>query len=330
MRARGNGTKTSKGYWRVKVNYTDEYNRIKTKYFERKTLLEAQHAAKLFLAVHGRSQHVGQEGTVKDLFDIVDREVWAKISPRHRKDMNLYRRAWVSRIGDMLTNEVDSPTLTRALNNIAKGKSQSYLNKALLAARQAFSYAITDLGWLKVNPADNVRKPIPAKKDRKYPPITQQEYDRMVALAEPRIRVIIRLVGECGMRPIEAHRVRPEHLFAVNDHWLVKIPKSKTEAGVRSVPVPDSLVREIENIREDDWEGIQDPQDHVRKWWRKNSETRLYDLRGWRADEWRRAGIPDQLRSFLLGHTDPKFTQTVYETITHEDTLKMFLPILDK
>ena len=51
----------------------------------------------------------------------------------------------------------------------------------------------------------------------------------------------------------------------------------------------------------------------------------MYDLRGWRSDEWRRAGIPDQVRTYLLGHVKPDFTQKVYETITTEDILNALL-----
>jgi len=50
----------------------------------------------------------------------------------------------------------------------------------------------------------------------------------------------------------------------------------------------------------------------------------MYDLRGWCSDEWRRAGVPDQVRSSLLGHVSVKFTARVYETITAPDTLAYF------
>lgn len=326
MRAAGQGTrivKNGKTYYRVKISLRDELNSVITKTFERKTLASAQNAAAMYLAKHGRTIE-RDPGTLAELFREVDHVIWSATGEKNRANMNIYRVKWEKALGEAAVRDITSPILTRHLHAICKGQSASFVAKAARAIRQALAYAVSDLGWITSNPADYMRLPKGTKGKFQYPPITQAEYDRVLALAPKRNRLLIRLVGECAMRPIEAARVRPEHLFTIHDRWLVRIPKSKTAAGIRSVPVPDDLVKEIEARTDEEWEGIQDASESVRRWWRSVSETRWYDVRGWRIDEWRRLGVPEQLRSYLAGHTDPKFTQTVYETLTEEDTLKMF------
>jgi integrase len=327
MRPDGSGTKIIKNgrtYWRVRILLTDEYGRKTVKSFERASLIDAQNAARLYEARYGRVFESEPPGTVAQLFERVDLAVWSAAGEKHRVNANIYRRKWESLIGELPVTSLETPHLTRTLHLICRGKSRSYIVKAARALRQALAYAVSDLGWLEHNPADGMRVPKAANKARTYPPMSAEEYARVLALADDKCALLIRLIGECGMRPIEAERVRPEHLFTAHDRWLVRIPKSKTEAGIRCVPVPDDLARRIEAEGGKGWDGISDPCEHLRKWWRTVSETRLYDLRGWRSDEWRRMGVPDQVRTWLMGHTSPRFTQTAYETITSSDVLAMF------
>jgi integrase len=321
VRTPGSGTRTSKGYWRVTANLSDEYGRTIKKSFERKTLTDAQNAARMYLAKHGRSLKQ-ESGTLDDLFEQVSAAVWSKLGKDHQRSRELYRAQWSKAIGDMNVIDITTPILTRTIGAMTTGKSLSTISKARDTIRSALAYAVSDLGWITSNPANELRTPKASKTGKSYPLMTREEYERMLGLAPQRIRLAVRLVGECAMRPSEAVRVTPEHLISVRDHWLVTIPESKTQAGIRPVPISDELAREIEKGQ--DWTGINDPGDHIRKWWRKHSDTRFYDLRGWRLDEWRRKGVPAQIRSMLGGHTKEAFTQKVYETITSEDVLAMF------
>lgn len=321
--------KNGKVYWRVRANYRDEFGRVKQKGFERKTLQEALNARTIWLAKHGRVVDEPLCGTLKELFEQVDTIVWATVGTDQRRSLNLYRSKWEKELGDLLVDALPSPVLTRTLAKIVTSKdgtvhSKSSIDKAVHSIRSALAFAVSDLGWIKSNPATAIRKPKAEGKSKAYEEMTRAEYDRMLALAEPRCQLLLRLQGECGLRPKEAKSVRAEHLTTVKDRWLLRIPKSKTVAGVRWIPVPDSLATMIFERAGKDWEGITDPANHLRHWWAEHSKARMYDLRGWRSDEWRRRGMPDQLRTALLGHTETKFTQYVYETITGEDTLSMF------
>lgn len=324
MRGHGDGTKTQRGYWRVTLQVTDELGRKQTKYFERKTLIEAQRARLEWLTKNGRTITLPETGTLSELIDAVDGHLWKTMTSGLRRNMMIYAELWKKALGDQIVSELTAPILTRTHIAQCTGKSRSYITKHRDVIRRTLAYAVSDLGWITSNPAENIRSPRATDTSKGYEPMTRKEFEKMIALAPSDTRIVIRLCGECGMRPSEAIRVRPEHLVSVSDRWLVQILKSKTAAGIRHVPVSDELAREIERINPDAWNGISDPLDNIRKWWRKNSDTRLYDLRGWCADEWRRRGIPDQVRSWLLGHTEVKFTQTVYETLTSEDTLKLF------
>jgi integrase len=324
---RSKGTKTSKGYWRIRVSVTDEFGRKKQKGFERKTLAAADNAAKVWEAAHGRFiPSTPQTGTLSDLFDYVEIAVWARTGERNLISMKSNAEKWKSAIGDVPVENLTAPVLTRVLDAMNL-KSKSAIDKAVRAIRQAMDYAVSDLGWIAKNVADDLRKPKHEPEPKFiYEPITLAEYNRMVGLAGPRVQLLLRLTGECGLRPIDAMRARPEHLFTVRDRWMLNVPKSKTEAGKRNVPISDSLTKLLQSRTDTDWSGIKDPNEHIRKWWRENSKTRLYDLRGWCIDNWRRIGIPEQMRTYLAGHTNPKFTQTVYETLESPEILDAFFP----
>lgn len=324
MREPGQGTPTTKGYWRVVGTAKDLLGRPIRKAFERKTLLAAQRARDAWLAQQG---NLKETGTFGELAEIVEAYIWKSVGEAHRRNMLFHSRHWRKYLEEIEVHTITAPILTRIHNDLTKGKSGSFINANRTCIRTILGYAVSDLGWIENNPAENIRSPKPTKSKLTYPPMTGEEYQRMLSIAPPHIRPIIQILGDCGMRPKEAVAVRKEHLFTANDRWLVRIPKSKTDAGVRVVPISDQLMREIEQIDERYWKrhGIKDPADHVRKWWRENSKTRMYDLRGWRSDEWRRAGIPDQVRTYLLGHVKPDFTQKVYETITTEDVLNSLL-----
>lgn len=302
----------------MRVHVQDEFGREQVKTFERKSLIDAQSAARLYLAQHGRTL-APLSGTLKELFDLVDYAVWSHSGASHHRSRKLYRAQWERVLGGMAVTDITTPLLTRTLEALSRGKTRSSISKSRDTIKSALAYAVSDLGWIPTNPALEMRSPKPRKSDLTYPEMTQEEYNRVQSLAVGRIRLAIRLQGDCGMRPSEAIRVQPEHLFTVKDRWLVKIPRSKTQAGVRPVPVSDELARMIEQGQ--DWSDLKDPLDHLRKWWRRHSRTRMYDLRGWRSDEWRRMGVPAQVRTFLIGHTKEEFTQQAYERLTAEDML---------
>lgn len=324
MRRPGQGTQLKDGRWRIALALRGEHGQKIVKYFEAPTLAEAKRKRETWLAQNGRLHLPSLSGTLSELFEIVRSRIWADSGADHRAAMDLYAKQWEQYAGRSNVADLTAPTLTRIHVAQCIGKSSSTISKHRLCIKQALAFAVSDLGWITTNPAEDIRSPKPTPTKLTYPPMTREEYERMLSLAAPHLVVFFRLMGECGMRPIEASRVKPSDLHVVSDRWLVRIPKSKTAAGIRSVPVTDELARLIEMIPDDPWPGIADPVDHMSKWWRQHSETRMYDLRGWRADEWRRAGIPDQLRTYLLGHTKTSFTQRVYEELSGADVLKMF------
>lgn len=320
------GTLTSRGYWRVRISVSDEYGRVKQKGFERKTLIAAQNAARVWERANGRLLMTEPaSGTLKELFEYVDLSVWKKKGEQHQRAMNLYRAKWTEKLGEVPVADLTAPVLTRTMATMGL-KSKSAIDKADNCIRQAMAYAVSDLGWLKTSPAETLRKPAPQQTGKTYAPITLDEYNRMLGLADERCKLLIRLTGECGLRGIEAKRVRPDHLESIRDRWIINVGKSKTAAGIRPVPCPDEIAQMIFARNDSDWKGISDPCDHLRKWWAENSKTRFYDLRGWYSDNLRLRGVPPEIRTKIMGHTKVNFTQEVYETITSKEVLDVLFP----
>lgn len=326
MRARGAGGKTAKGYWRVSIVIYDEFGRKRNKGFEAKTLTEAKHKALLYQAKHGRTvASKSKVGTIKELFDLVVEVVWSKSGDRDRRDMLAYSEKWTKAIGDVQVDTVTSPMLTQVAAELAPApRSLSYVSKLLRAIRTAMAYAVSDLGWIETNPALSMRAPSHEDTSREYAPVNLAEYQRMLELAaaeNPRMVLLTRLIGECGMRPIEAVKVRATDLQTVLDEWVIVVAKGKTKSARRVIPVTDDIVRLIHDRKDSEWDGISDPCDTWRKWWRANSKTRLYDMRGWFSDNLRQRGVDDQIRARIMGHANPKITKEVYETVGAQEVV---------
>lgn len=124
-------------------------------------------------------------------------------------------------------------------------------------------------------------------RDRRKPHIlTLEEEKRLLAVARPRIRVLIVLGVETGMRTGEMLGLRWEHIDFLNN--CLRVEKSKTRAGIRTVPLTATCKSEL--LR---WRNLIGPE--YSEWVFPSFSNRRHKLQGGRkawASELKKAGIP--------------------------------------
>jgi integrase len=123
-------------------------------------------------------------------------------------------------------------------------------------------------------------------RDRRKPHIlTLDEEKKLLAIARPKIRVLIVLGVETGMRTGEMLGLRWEHIDFLNN--CLQVEKSKTRAGIRKVPL--TAICKSELLR---WRNLIGPE--YSEWVFPSFSNRRHQLQGGRkawASELKKAGI---------------------------------------
>jgi integrase len=336
MRGKLQGSPIKKGGvtigWRVRVSYETETGAKKTKGFDRRTQKAAQDAAIEWLAKHGRKVTSTTDGTVSEAIDAVDVDLWAQLRGDNTRD-DYKRCAEVLRaeFGDRLVSEVTSAQLTRYYKRFCDG-SKRMMNEHWKVGRAVFGYAVSDLGWISVNPMIGARKPTAHKAPRQWAPLTREQFDCILPNLEEPYQLFYRTLAETGARPSEVWGLDTgERIdFQRDVYWFV-VKKGKTDASKRRVPIPDSLARDLLAKGPRPFEPIAVmayPSTHLRYVWEQAMAaaeipyTRPYEVRAMRINEWRRMAIPGVVRKTMVGHTSEKTTNDWYDHINAEEVLK--------
>jgi integrase len=161
--------------------------------------------------------------------------------------------------------------------------------------------------------------------------LTFDEEERLLAAAEPHIRVLSVLLVETGMRSKrEALMLRWEDIDFFGDQ--IKIRESKTQAGIRNVPLSERCKAEL--LRWRDLFGPQispyvfpnlrtpeRPLKDVRRAWAKALRLAgieyfwIYNLRHTFASRLSAAGVSDLFVAQMIGHSTPSILHTYARAI---------------
>jgi integrase len=165
------------------------------------------------------------------------------------------------------------------------------------------------------------------RKHRRQPHIlTFEEEARLLAVAPPRIRVLVILVTETGLRiRKEALQLRWEDVDLING--VIHVRESKTPAGRRSVPLSALCKAELLGWRDlvgpevsvfvfPSFQNTRHPLQGGRKNWAAALKKAgidyfpIYNLRATFASRLSAAGCPDTFVAQMLGHSTPSILQT--------------------
>lgn len=158
-------------------------------------------------------------------------------------------------IGDMRIKDVKPLHINRMLNKYAD-RSESFQKKLLLVTRQIFDSA-EENDLIERNPTKRV-KVAPTGDKGGYRTITEEERALTLTTAEkfPGDGLFALIILYCGCRPQEVARLKmhdyDKHARTLYVHEALKSDKStgttKSEAGVRTIPVCDYLAERLDRL----------------------------------------------------------------------------------
>jgi integrase len=169
---------------------------------------------------------------------------------------NRYPELMGKLIGDVNKNDISAwrDDMYERPNGRGGLVKQSSVARYWTTMNNAFAVAITDWGWLKVNPMTGVTRPKESRHRERI--ITSEEREKLLFVTsyseEGEIDTIAKLViatflfaWETGMRAGEMRSLRWSDI----DGRIARLEDAKTEAGIRKVPLSKEAIRIIEQVR---------------------------------------------------------------------------------
>lgn len=290
-------------------------------------------------------------------------EVWEPSlgdNPNTRHDYLSMRRTWIDRLGALKLNACTPSRCENVLKAMETiGRSPKRVKKVQTLMHMMFDLAERD-GYIAANPMRRVRRRhAQGLGEAEFRVPTTEEVDEIAdAIQRPSDRVLVLLLGYCGLRWGEAAgllrgRVDPlrrrltitETLSEVNGRLHERRPTKGRRSRV--VVLPDFLVTELACLLED---VRQAPNAYVfttasggpmrnsnfrRRTWLPALEAagiepfRLHDLRHHAASRLLAEGVPLPAVAKVLGHSSPAVTARVYSH-AFEDDLEDAAAVMDR
>jgi integrase len=211
------------------------------------------------------------------------------------------------------------------------GVKAGTINRDLRFLAQAMKQAVRER-FLARSPFELTKFFLNESRDRKKPYIISwEEEEKILSVARPKIRVLVVLGIETGMRTGEMLRLQWKDIDFLND--VIHIEKSKTASGIRSVPMSDRCRTELMR-----WRNLIG---NFSEWVFPNFSNRRHPLQGGRkawASTLKNAGIPF-FPIYYLRHTFASrltsagvSTLTIAQMLGHSTTqlVPRYAQVMDK
>jgi len=177
----------------------------------------------------------------------------------------------------------------------ATGIKAATLNRDLRFLAQVLKQAARER-FIARNPFDTISFFLNESRERREPYIlTWEEQEKLLAVAPPRIRILTVLGVETGMRTGEMLNLKWDEIDFFDKPHL-RIEKSKTPAGIRTVPLSPTCVSELSR-----WRSLLGPS--YSDWVFPSLSNRRHRLQGGRkawASALRKAGISSMATGMLF------------------------------
>ena len=258
-------------------------------------------------------------------------------------------------IGNLKLKDVKDTHLQKIINSRA-GYSGSHVSKLMQLIKGIFRQArISRL--IAYNPAEALVMPRTTYKGHRS--ITDDERYHILKVADTHIAGLwVKVMLYCGLRPGETIALRWKdidfnrnriNITAAKESGGNNIKKPKSDAGFRSIPMPDILAAELKHRKEGPFDFVFTKQrskemhssSSIMAYWRSfkkavdiNMGAKLYRnqvvlsvvapdlvpycLRHTYGTELQNAGVPINLAKYLMGHSDISTTANIYIHTTDE------------
>ena len=249
--------KRSDGRYDVRMDIgTDESGKRIRKHFYGKTRREAEQKRDAYIESIGLPEIRAQGNTVSDWAGEWMHVYNADIAPRTRARKEAALRSVLSELGDRKLGSIKAKDLQSYLNTRAgKSRADISLHKSIL--RGVFDTARQN-GLIAGDPCDGLRSP-KAGQYKGHRALTKEEQQIILEAAQHhRAGLWALLMMCCGLRREEMAALRWEDVqLDLNSIWIHRASEmdsagssrgTKTEAGQRSVPIPDQLRAALECV----------------------------------------------------------------------------------
>lgn len=267
----------------------------------------------------------------------------------------IMERCFVCHIGNMKISEIKLPHVQRCLN-LLEGKSKSYIHRAYIYIKACFQKA-WEAEMINRSPCIGLIEPNAAPKIDRRPLTPEERRFFMKAIQTHHKGAFFGILYACGLRPAEARALTWFNVNIANKAITItqsvaektnEIKAPKTEAGKRTVPVPDWYMKMLQEIPRTDSPYVfpnqkgkpMDEQRYIKAWKSLLREMDLlagaqtyrnkiiihsdaigqdltpYNLRHTYATELAEKGVPLKTAQYLLGHSDIRVTANIYTHIT--------------
>lgn len=261
---------------------------------------------------------------------------------------------------NVLLTQITTMSLNKALIELKNGHSlskkklsPSTLSKYLMYWKQMLEQAYED-GLIDKNPASRLKQPKGEKPIKKA--LTIKQSNELIAQLDPTQRSEIGIVValRCGLRQSEILNLQWKDInFKTN---ILKVTKSKTQAGIRKIPMMDEACKCLQIRKEyckkevEEYNSLQTNEKHKLKmtdnwyvcggtigllkpnanllstWWKRNYEKlgiekgfTLHELRHTFATHLAEAGVHPSVMQKMLGHSTSKMSLEVYTHVNQDD-----------
>lgn len=272
------------------------------------------------------------------------------------KNYRLYiDKVIVPAIGNKPLKAVTDIELQKIINSRA-GNSRSDVSKLRYTIKAMFRRALAS-GLVVKNPAEYLE--LPQSVDGTHRSISPEERKAILALAENhRAGLWVKTILYCGLRPGETRALdwrhvdfkkKMLHVEQAAEAYTGNIKAPKTAAGIRYIPIPDTLLAALATQKRGPFEpvftqpttGQRHTKSSMRSMW-LNFKRELdilmgakvyrnkiilsivatdlapYCLRHTFATDLQDAGVPINIAKYLMGHTDISTTASVYTHTTEK------------
>lgn len=272
------------------------------------------------------------------------------VSASWYNDLTWIKNKLVDFIGNKQIGKI-TPIEVQAFLNSCAYMSDSTIKKIYDFTKQIFDHA-------QKNGATSYRFDLSAPKGRKKRSgrsLTEHEQEVLVnAIKGHRGELFVLIMLYCGLRPAEVSALNWKDIDLENN--IISVNKSlkkdgsigtpKTLAGVREVPIPYKLSVELQKHVKSPFKAVceqsngRHTKSSIRKMWqaiKKEVEKdllyefdyRLYDLRHTYCTNLEKQGVPINIASRLMGHSDISITSKIY-THASAEAIEIARKCIDK
>ena len=216
-------------------------------------------------------------------------------------------------------NFVDNRVMARYRDRALKTLKSSSVRRRLAIISHMFTIAQREWGYKIENPILYIRKPKnPEPRNRRF---TDHELDKLIKgnRTSPKLRTIIQIALETGMRQGEILRIKPEH---INGNTLF-IPVAKTKP--RTIPLTSKAISLLNNSELP----FNIMGNALSKQWRKLckhygiEDAHFHDLRRQSLTNFmlkKKLSVAETM--MIAGHSDPRMLLRTYNNLKVEDVAK--------